>query len=435
MPDKNNLEQDPEKRRFINEKIVKPKWSRAQIFRRFLLLCFCAVLFGLLAAVTFVVSEPLARKYLTPEDETESAPISIPKDEPETTAPTAPPETTTAEESEPLEEVVRNEVEKYQFSIDELEAMYASLNDLAKEADKGIVTIHSVKTQMDWFNNPVETSGMYAGAIVEATDEEYLILAPCAAVENADSLEITLADGTQAAGQLKGADSISGMAVISVGAEAVSEKTAAQIKVLELGNSYAAAQGDLVFACGSPAGVVHSISTGQISYVAKNMPVVDGSSRLFYTTVNANVPQGTFLLNTDGQLIGWATQDYAEENGFITMVYSLSDYKAVLEKLYNGIPAPYFGITGQEVSETMRQSGLPLGVYVNQVSADSPAYNAGIQNGDVITRIGEGKIVTMKDFQNCLETLSAGETVKVEIQRYGRESYSPIEYDVTIGAR
>ena len=165
------------------------------------------------------------------------------------------------------------------------------------------------------------------------------------------------------------------------------------------------------------------------------MPVVDGSSRLFYTTVNANVPQGTFLLNTDGQLIGWATQDYAEENGFITMVYSLSDYKAVLEKLYNGIPAPYFGITGQEVSETMRQSGLPLGVYVNQVSADSPAYNAGIQNGDVITRIGEGKIVTMKDFQNCLETLSAGETVKVEIQRYGRESYSPIEYDVTIGAR
>ena len=141
---------------------------------------------------------------------------------------------------------------------------------------------------------------MYAGAIVEATDEEYLILAPCAAVENADSLEITLADGTQAAGQLKGADSISGMAVIRVAAEAVSEKTAAQIKVLELGNSYAAAQGDLVFACGSPAGVVHSISTGQISYVAKNMPVVDGSSRLFYTTVNANVPQGTFLLNTDG---------------------------------------------------------------------------------------------------------------------------------------
>ena len=223
--------------------------------------------------------------------------------------------------------------------------------------------------------------------------------------------------------------------MISVAAEAVSEKTAAQIKVLELGNSYAAAQGDLVFACGSPAGVVHSISTGQISYVAKNMPVVDGSSRLFYTTVNANVPQGTFLLNTDAQLIGWATQDYAEENGFITMVYSLSDYKAVLEKLYNGIPAPYFGITGQEVSETMRQSGLPLGVYVNQVSADSPAYNAGIQNGDVITRIGEEKIVTMKDFQNCLETLSAGETVKVEIQRYGRESYSPIEYDVTIGAR
>ncbi len=434
MPDKNNLEQDTEKRRFIHEKIVRPKLSRAQIFRRFFFLCFSAVLFGLLAAATFVMSEPFARKYLAADDEPESEPISIPKDEPETTSP-AVREETTQEESEPLEEVVRNEVEKYEFSVDELEAMYASLNDVAKEADKGIVTIHSVKTQMDWFNNPVETAGMYAGVIVEATAEEYLILAPGAAVEEADALEITFADGTQVSGQLKGADSISDMAVISVEAGAVSEKAAAQISVLELGNSYSASQGDLVIACGSPAGVVHSIATGQIAYVAKNMPVVDGSSRLFYTTVSANVPQGTFLLNTDGQLIGWATQDFAEECGAMTAVYSLSDYKTVLEKLYNGIPAPYFGITGQEVSEAMRQDGLPQGIYINQISADSPAYDAGIQNGDVITAIGEEEIVTMRDFQNCLEKLSAGTTVTVEIQRYGRESYSPIEYEVTIGAR
>ena len=436
MPDKNNLEQDSEKRRFINEKIVKPKRSRTQIFRRFLLLCFCAVLFGLLAAVTFAVSEPLARKYLTPEEASESSSISIPKDEPDTTAATtAPPETTTESESEPLEEVVRSEVEKYQFSIDDLEVMYASLTQLAKEADKGIVTVHSVKTQMDWFNNPVETSGMYAGAIVAATADEYLILAPGKAVENVDSLEITLADGTQVTGQLKGADSIANMAVIRVDAEEIDEKTASQIRVLELGNSYSVSQGDLVVACGSPAGVVHSISTGQISYVAKNIPVVDGTSRLFYTTVNANVLQGTFLLNTAGQLIGWATQDYTEESGSAAVVYSLSDYKSVLEKLYNGIAAPYFGITGQEVSEAMRQNGLPLGIYVSQTAADGPAYNAGIQNGDVITRIQEEEIVTMKDFQNSLEKLSAGETVKVEIQRDGRESYAPIEYDVTIGAR
>ena len=344
-------------------------------------------------------------------------------------------ETTTQEVTEPLEEVVRSEVEKYQFSIEDLEAMYANLSQLAKEADKGIVTVHSLKTEMDWFNNPVETSGLYAGAIIAASPEEYLILTVEQAVESADSLEITLYDGTQVMGQIKGTDSVTGLAVISVAAESLDEKTADQIKILELGNSYTVSQGDMVFACGSPAGVIHSVSSGQVSYVAKNIPVVDGASRLFYTTVNAAVSQGTFLFNTKGQLIGWATSDYPVEGDAMTVMYSLSDYKAMLEKMTNGIQAPYFGITGQEVPEAMRQNGLPPGVYVSQTQVNGPAYNAGIQNGDVITRIGEKEIVTMKDFQNCLDELTAGEAVEVEIQRYGRENYSPIEYRVTIGAR
>ena len=435
MPDKNNLENDAEKRRFINEKIVRPKRSRGQVFGRFLLLCLGAVLFGILAAVTFAVSEPVVRKYFTEENQGESSSISIPTDEPESSTMAETEETTTQEVTEPLEEVVRSEVEKYQFSIEDLEAMYANLSQLAKEADKGIVTVHSLKTEMDWCNNPVETSGLYAGAIIAASPEEYLILTVEQAVESADSLEITLYDGTQVMGQIKGTDSVTGLAVISVAAESLDEKTADQIKILELGNSYTVSQGDMVFACGSPAGVIHSVSSGQVSYVAKNIPVVDGASRLFYTTVNAAVSQGTFLFNTKGQLIGWATSDYPVEGDAMTVMYSLSDYKAMLEKMTNGIQAPYFGITGQEVPEAMRQNGLPPGVYVSQTQVNGPAYNAGIQNGDVITRIGEKEIVTMKDFQNCLDELTAGEAVEVEIQRYGRENYSPIEYRVTIGAR
>ena len=64
-----------------------------------------------------------------------------------------------------------------------------------------------------------------------------------------------------------------------------------------------------------------------------------------------------------------------------------------------------------------------------------PAYNAGIQSGDIITRLGMAELATMKDFQNCLDKLSSGDVVTVEIQRYGQNRYTPIEYEVTIGAR
>ena len=89
MPDKDGRDNGPdngeEKRRFIYEKIVRPRLSKTQIVKRLLFLGVSAVLFGALAAVTFVVSAPLAKKYLVEEETEESSTISIPKDEPETT--------------------------------------------------------------------------------------------------------------------------------------------------------------------------------------------------------------------------------------------------------------------------------------------------------------------------------------------------------------
>jgi len=449
LPDEDDLKNKTENRRFIREKIVRPKLTKAELFKRFLLLVMGAVLFGFLAAVTFVVSQPLAKKYLIEVEEQTSPPVtvSIPKDEletsvePETTERTEPEtaakeETTETEtETEPIEEIVREEVGRYPFSLDDLVKMHSSMNELFRETDQGIVTVHSVKTEMDWFNNPVEMSGLYAGAVIAATPEEYLILTPIGAVEGADSLAVTLPGGGQVTGELKGTDRISHMAVIRIDSGQLDETMKKQLKVLDLGNSYAVKQGDLVFTAGSPAGMVHSFSMGSISYIAKNISVVDGMSRLFYTDAKGEASQGTFLFNTRGQVIGWVTDDYQTEGGDMTVIRALSDYKGVLEDLSNGIAAPYFGIMGIEVTEARRQEGLPLGVYVNTASIDGPAYNAGIQSGDIITRLGMAELATMKDFQNCLDKLSSGDVVTVEIQRYGQNRYTPIEYEVTIGAR
>ncbi len=439
MPDKDGRDNGPdngeEKRRFIYEKIVRPRLSKTQIVKRLLFLGVSAVLFGALAAVTFVVSAPLAKKYLVEEETEESSTISIPKDEPETTTEAATTEASTEAETDPIEEVVRDEVERYQFSLDDLVKMYDGLNQVFQEVDQGIVTVQAVKTQMDWFDNPVEMASLYSGAVITATEEEYLILVPGGAVQEAEALEVTLPGGGLVAGQLKGIDQIAQLAVISIRADEMDEAMKGQLKVLELGNSYTVRQGEMVFTAGSPAGMVHSMSRGCISYVAKNVPVIDGTSRLFYTDAKGDASQGTFLFNIKGQVIGWVTDAYTTENSHMTVVQAISDHKGILEDLSNGLSAPFLGIIGLEVTEAERQEGLPLGIYVNNALTDGPAYNAGIQNGDIITRMGEDQIVTMKDLQNSLDKLAAGETVIVEVQRYGQEVYTPIEYEVTVGAR
>ena len=436
MPDEDDLKEKSERHRFIREKIVRPKMTKAEIFRHLLLWGAGAILFGFLAAITFAVSEPLAKKYLTEEETTESSSvaISIPKDEPETITEPETVEESTEAQTEPIEEMVREEVERYSFSLEDMAQMYAGMYDKFQEIDGGIVTVHAVKTQMDWFNNPIETTGLYAGVIIASTPEEYF-LTPINAVEGADSLEVTLPGGDRVVGQLKGKDQVSHMAVISLAASELDENRKKQMKVLELGNSYSVRQGELILAGGSPAGVVHSVSMGYISYIAKNVSVVDGVSRLFYADAKGEAGLGTFVFNIKGQVIGWATDDYQSEGGSMLVVRALSDYKGILEDLSNGLSAPYFGIMGVEVTEARHQEGLPLGIFVNSCVADGPAYNAGIQSGDIITRIGEQKLTTMKDFQGCLDQTAAGDTVVVEVQRFGRDEYTPIEYEVVIGAR
>ena len=88
------------------------------------------------------------------------------------------------------------------------------------------------------------------------------------------------------------------------------------------------------------------------------------------------------------------------------------------------------------MNQAMKDSGMPKGVYITETIADSPAYNAGIQPGDVLTWMNGQEVGSMKDFQNQVEKFHEGDQVRVAIQRSnGRDEYKEIEFDVTIGAR
>lgn len=438
MPDVHDPDKESkEKRQFMREQIVKPPLTRKQIAKRVLACFSVAVLCGAAAGVSFGVAKPLAERYLVPEETVESDPIMIPKDEiPETSPPL--PETTPEEtqETEPIEDILQSALERYQYTASDLASLYNALRTVGMDADKGIVVVHSVKREMDWFDNPVETTGLYAGAVIASTPRELLIMTPEGAVENADSIKVTFSDNVEVGGTIKQTDKISGMAVVSVDATQLDESTRNNVTSIKLGNSYAVKQGDLIIALGSPAGIPHSINYGVISYVLRNVQVPDGITRLLYADVKGNADKGTFLVNLDGEMVGWVTNQYKSEgSGDMTVAMAISDYKAPLEKMTNATPVPYMGIKGQEVTAAMMENGLPSGVYAADSIANGPAYNAGIQNGDIITKVGEKVISTIKDYQNAVDALKAGEVINVTIQRKGIEKYKELEYQVTVGAR
>lgn len=434
----------PNEKKFMREKIVKPPVSRKLIARRILGLFLFAVIFGAVAAVSFVLSKPFAEKFLGKEPTTPSIPITIEKDdEPGTqTSATETMEVTTTDsthseaEREELEEIVKTAMEQYPWTPEHVENLNQVLREIAQEADKGIVTVSSVKTQVDWFDNPVESTGQYAGVILAVNTNEIVILAGEESVEGAESLRIVFGDGSTAPAQIKQRDTVTGMVALSVAASGLSESTGNWIEPIELGNSYSMKTGDMVIAVGSPSGRVHSVKQGCISYVAKGVQVADGQTRILYTDFSCNTQKGTFFLNLSGQLIGWATNKYqTEESPDTTMAMSISEYKGILQKLSNGIAMPYFGIKGQDVSESMQKEGIPQGIYITESIAEGPAYSAGIQNGDILTRIQGEDIISIRDFQTRLENVESGKQVSVVIQRKGIDEYKEIEYHVTIGAR
>ena len=127
-------------------------------------------------------------------------------------------------------------------------------------------------------------------------------------------------------------------------------------------------------------------------------------------------------------------QGYSNDGNTVTAI-GISEIKALMETLSNNGELPYIGIKGQDVtSDISEKTGIPKGVYVNEVQTDSPAMLAGIMSGDVIIKVKSGEVETMTEYTKALEKCRAGEVVSVTAMRKGAEGYAEIVFDVTVGA-
>lgn len=425
-------------REFMREKIVKPPLTKGQIAARAAVFLLAAAAFGAVSALSFTAVRMWSEGRWGGDPQKESAAIEFNRDDPDV----QPEESGSmqasggAEETVPVDEAVKAYMETYEFTSEDLKSMYDSVRAVEQQVDHGIVTVHSGKQQTDLFGNPIETSGYCAGAVIARTSSAYIILTRASAVSQADSICVEFFDGTEVPASVLQNDGVTGMAVIQADAEAVDPELRGEIHVIPLGNSYSVKTGDFIIGAGAPAGIVHSFEFGAVTYVARNVPVTDGVTRILFTDLSSSEEAGTFIMNLNGEIIGWTDNSLKKESSIASeSVMSISDYKGILEKMTNGVEPAYFGIKGQEVSEAMQAEGIPRGVYIADAVSGGPAYESGLQNGDIIVRFDGRDVATLKELSTQIFSVKPGDTVVITVMRKGRDGYTSLEYQVTAGGR
>jgi 2-alkenal reductase len=214
--------------------------------------------------------------------------------------------------------------------------------------------------------------------------------------------------------------------------------------VATLGNSDTLKPGESVVAIGSPLGdFVNTVTVGVISATGRTLDTERGFQLENMIQTDAAINQGNSggpLVNLAGEVIGINTLvvrgagfggAVAEGLGF---AIPINTARAAAEQIIaqGYVARPYLGIRWQPITPRLaRAYDLPAewGVFISEVLPGSPAADAGVESGDIITQIGDVPLDADHSFYNALYDYAPGEEVTLRLMR----GWEPIEVRVTLG--
>ena len=248
-------EEKKEEFAFIREKIIEKPVNKKRLFRQGGYTAGFAVLFGVVSCFVFTALQPVMENWLHPK---EDPTISIPSDEWGTEQVFKDTEQVLESEEITMEDTPEPEVQEEPSVVKELELSdYQILQNkiyaIGQEANRSIVTVTSVVSDTDWYNNSFESNGQASGIIIGDNGSELLILTEHKAVLAAQEIRVTFIDEVTVGASLKKYDGNTGLAVLAVGLGLLDENTKSRISYAALGNSLAVAQGNVAIAIGRPA--------------------------------------------------------------------------------------------------------------------------------------------------------------------------------------
>lgn len=235
-------------------------------------------------------------------------------------------------------------------------------------------------------------------------------------VANAAAIRVQLADGREADAEVIGRDPDTDLALLRIGLR--------DLPTIELGRSSALRVGDIVLAIGNPLGLSATVTQGIVSATGRGQLGVAVFESFIQTDAPINVGNsGGALINARGELVGINTAIIARNLGVegIGFAIPVDLVRGVVGELVarGRVVRGWLGFDVANIDDaSARAVGLARGgVVVSQIYQGSPAQQAGLQPGDLITRIGGRAPASAQEVQVRIAASQPGTALLLGVQR------------------
>jgi len=242
-------------------------------------------------------------------------------------------------------------------------------------------------------------------------------------VHGADEIEVTLHDGREFEATIVGQDPNTDIAVIKIAGD--------DLPTLQLGDSDGIMVGDWAIAVGNPLDLEGTVTVGVISAKGRVDLNIRGGAPLYQDFIQTDASinfgnSGGPLVDINGHAIGVNSAVNAQADGIgfaipINLARDVSDALISEGKVVRG----FLGVRPQEITRELADAydlGDTEGIIIASVEDDTPASEAGIRAGDVVTHFDGTSIRTVAQFRRTVASVPPGEKVEVRIVRDGKKS-------------
>jgi serine protease Do len=279
-------------------------------------------------------------------------------------------------------------------------------------------------------NDDDSSSGIFvsvaSGVIVDA--KKGYILTNAHVIADAQTVTITLSDAHHYTAKIIGVDKPSDIALLQIKAK--------NLTAIDIGNSNDLKVGDFVATIGNPFGLSQTVTSGIISALGRNTLGIENYENFIQTDAPINPGNsGGALISMNGQLVGINTAILAPDRGNIGIGFAIpaNMAKSVMLQLieYGDVKRGVLGVGAQDITPELASAfniSAANGAAITQILLNSPAQQAGLQVGDIITNVNGNDIKNASDVVNTIGFLRVDSKIKITILRNNK----PISVSVTL---
>ena len=307
----------------------------------------------------------------------------------------------------------------------------SSISSMFDAIDNSVVSINTTVQQVGYFNQ-IQTGQGAGSGIVFKEDTNYIyIVTNYHVINQATNCTVSFDDKTQITANYVGGDQGADIAVIKVKKSDLSKAGVSNYKLAVFAKSTDVRVGDPVVAVGNAYGEGKSATFGIVSAVGRTI-TDDGGQTINVIQTDAAINPGNSggaLVESDGDVIG-ITSAKLVSNGVEGMGYAIPSDNVVI--LINQIMSasttvaekPMLGVSTIDITQSMaKQYGVPVGVYISDVSSGSTADNMGIQPGDIITDFNGASVTTGAQLTDAISKTKVGDKVTATIVRVSQSRF------------